>query len=262
MTQRILSALIGGALVLFLTWLGGNYLAVFVALLSLLALKEFFEIGKKAGLINHFRLPVLFFLLWIIIFLFGKQAWLLPLGFFWFILSFAWYANYYPQIAFAEAAYSFIAILYPVGLFSYLYFLRELPQGIYWSFFAFIVVWATDTGAYLTGIRFGKRKLAPRVSPNKSLEGSIGGLIFALVAGAVFWAVAKIGIIPEIILLSLITSLVAQAGDLFESALKRTAGIKDSGSLIPGHGGILDRFDSFLFALPVIYFAVILGLVG
>lgn len=262
MIKRILSALIGAPVLLLLTWLGGLYLAVLVVALALLGLREFLMIGQMAGFGTRSRLIGLFCCIWLGVFLTGHIEWLLPLGMIWFILIFGSYALNYPNLSFGQASFGFLAFVYPVALFTFLYYLRELPQGVYWCFFAFLIVWVTDTGAYFTGTALGKRKLAPRVSPNKSVEGAVGGLVAALILGFVFWFFFKEGALTAILLLSFATSIVSQVGDLFESALKRSAGVKDSGNLIPGHGGILDRFDSFLFALPVVYFALILGIVG
>lgn len=262
MIKRMLSALIGAPLVLLLTWLGGFYLAILVVGLALLGLKEFLEIGQKAGLVRHSKDSLLFCLLWLVVFLTGHTELLLPLGLIWFILVFGRYALSYPEMSFTEASFGFIAFVYPVVLFTYLYYLRELPHGVSWCFFVFLLVWITDSGAFFVGNAFGKRKLAPKVSPNKSIEGSIGGLLAALIFGFVFWMITKEGTLQAVMILALLTSIISQIGDLFESALKRSAGVKDSGILIPGHGGILDRFDSFLFALPIVYFALLLGLVG
>lgn len=262
MIKRILSALIGGPLVLFLTWLGGWYLVILVVLLALLSLREYLKIGQLAGFVTCTYLSGIFCSMWLVVFCIGRTEWLFALGIIWLIVIFGKYAISYPDMSFAEGSYSFLALIYPVALFTYLYYLRELPQGLYWCFYVFLLVWITDTGAFFVGNNFGKRKLAPRVSPNKSVEGSIGGLFAALIFGIIFWIITKEGSLFAVMVLSILTSMVSQIGDLFESALKRTAGVKDSGTLIPGHGGILDRFDSFLFAIPVVYFALFLGMVG
>lgn len=261
MIKRILSALVGVPFLLLLTWLGGLYLAVLVVILAVLGLREFLRIGQKASFIHSAKLIWVFCALWLGVFLTGHQAWLLPLALIWFILIFGRYALYYPNVTLQEATYGFLAFIYPVGLFTYLYFLRELPQGLYWCFYVFLLVWLTDTGAFLVGNALGKRKLAPKVSPNKSVEGAIGGLLAAMIFGFVFWQITQVGNLPAILVLSLLTSIVSQVGDLFESTLKRSAKVKDSGTLIPGHGGILDRFDSLLFALPLVYSALMLGVI-
>jgi len=263
MAKRILSAVIGGPLLLFLTWLGGWYLAVMITVIALLGVREYLNLGQKAGMkAISSGLTWLFCIVWLIVFLFQQSAWLLPLGMIWFIIIFGLYAVRYSAITFAEAAFGFLIVVYPLALFALLFFLRQLPHGVYWCFFVFLAVWITDSGAFFVGNSFGKRKLAPNVSPNKSIEGAVGGLVAACLFGLVFWLITKEGSLPSVLILSLVTGIVSQVGDLFESALKRNAGIKDSGNFIPGHGGILDRFDSFLFALPLVYFSLILGLVG
>ena len=118
----------------------------------------------------------------------------------------------------------------------------------------FIFIWVNDTGAYLVGSRWGKRRLAPNISPKKSVEGSIGGLILVLLSAVIL----RLLLFPElswlrILLIATVVAVFGTIGDLFESSLKRQAGVKDSGKLIPGHGGILDRIDSFLLAVPAVY---------
>jgi len=127
------------------------------------------------------------------------------------------------------------------------------PYGPGWALFAVAIVWAADTGAYFVGVRFGKRKLAPRISPGKSWEGLYGGLATALLLAVAClpWFDLGWAMLPRLLLLTLVTALFSVAGDLFESLLKRHAGAKDSSDLIPGHGGLLDRLDSLLAALPV-----------
>lgn len=129
----------------------------------------------------------------------------------------------------------------------------EQPNGHRWLLTALAVVWAADTGAYFAGRRFGKRKLAPLVSPNKTIEGLLGGVIAGVVVGVALslFAGAPAAQLPAVALVALAAVLFSVVGDLFESLLKRHAGVKDSGHLIPGHGGILDRIDGVLAALPV-----------
>ena len=127
------------------------------------------------------------------------------------------------------------------------------PAGPAWSLFALFIVWIADSGAYFVGVRFGKHKLAPRISPGKSWEGFAGGLVATLLlalACAPLLGVAWTDL-SLLLLLTAVTALVSVAGDLFESLLKRHAGAKDSSQLIPGHGGVLDRLDSLFAALPI-----------
>lgn len=126
-------------------------------------------------------------------------------------------------------------------------------SGPVWALFALLIVWMADSGAYFVGVRFGKHKLAPRISPGKSWEGFFGGLLATVLLAVV--ALPVLGMpwtsLADLLLLTVITALFSVAGDLFESLLKRHAGAKDSSHLIPGHGGVLDRIDSLLAALPV-----------
>lgn len=126
-------------------------------------------------------------------------------------------------------------------------------DGPGWLLLALMVVWATDTGAYFAGRAFGKRKLAPRISPNKTVAGLVGGaLLGVLVATAGAWILGTAPAqLPLVALVALLTVLFSVVGDLLESLLKRHVGVKDSGNLIPGHGGVMDRIDSVLAALPV-----------
>jgi phosphatidate cytidylyltransferase len=132
--------------------------------------------------------------------------------------------------------------------------LRELPDGKWLTLFLMLYVWGADTGAYFAGHRFGRHKLAPRVSPGKTWEGVAGGLatvlLVALAAGIYGFGFGPAALALWVAL-SLFTGLVSVLGDLFESRLKRIVGVKDSGTLIPGHGGVLDRIDAFTAAAPV-----------
>ncbi|HEM5030820.1 TPA: phosphatidate cytidylyltransferase [Streptococcus suis] len=129
--------------------------------------------------------------------------------------------------------------------------------GLNKVFFALCLVWATDIGAYLIGRQIGRRKLLPKVSPNKTVEGFVGGILSAVVVAIIFLIVDKsllAGYSFGMMLLVVIFSIFSQFGDLVESAIKRHFGVKDSGKIIPGHGGILDRFDGMIFVFPIMHF--------
>ncbi|MFC4023119.1 phosphatidate cytidylyltransferase [Oceanobacillus longus] len=143
-----------------------------------------------------------------------------------------------------------------VGLgFFYLIETRDGTNALSNILYAFFIIWATDTGAYLFGRAFGKRKLWPTISPNKTVEGAIGGIVLACVVAVIFHLVNPFPHSYMIVIgVTIVASIFGQVGDLVESALKRNYGVKDSGKLLPGHGGILDRFDSLLFVLPLLHF--------
>ncbi|MGQ0696806.1 MAG: phosphatidate cytidylyltransferase [Panacagrimonas sp.] len=149
---------------------------------------------------------------------------------------------------------SLIGLLMLVPTMLALWMLREMQDGALRVFFLFFLIFAADTGAYLAGRNFGKRKLAPAVSPGKTLEGMIGGLLlcaaWALCAGPLVFRLESVTQIVMVVGLSLIVAVFSVVGDLCESMFKRVAGVKDSGSLLPGHGGMLDRVDSLLAGAP------------
>ncbi len=145
-------------------------------------------------------------------------------------------------------------IYIPLSL-SLIVLLRNSPNGVAWVFFLLFIVFAGDVGAFYAGKFFGRHKLSPSISPGKTIEGSIGGMIFCMIIGYVFMRLFLPHINePIIFLFFVIVNISAQTGDLFESQLKRAGKIKDSGNILPGHGGILDRIDALLFAAPVTYF--------
>lgn len=144
-------------------------------------------------------------------------------------------------------------IYIPLSL-SAIVLMRNSPHGVAWIFFLVFLVFAGDVGAYYTGKFLGRHKLSPAISPGKTIEGSVGGLVFCMLVGYSFMRLFLPHLpSPMIFLLFIAVNLTAQAGDLFESELKRAGGIKDSGTILPGHGGILDRIDALLFATPVVY---------
>ncbi len=255
--KRLIGALIWAPLLLGLSYFGGVYAAFLVSILIILALREFLIIGEHIGIIAWHTLNTVFTFIWLANIFIGNKEWMLPILVFWVVVTFSRLALQYPKVKLEEVSFNFLAVIYSVVLFSYLYLLRQIDQGITWTFLIFLLVWATDIFAYLIGRRFGQHLLAPKVSPKKTLEGALGGLIGCILVGLIFWYWRGGVALWHIIVLSLIVGLGGQVGDLFESALKRSAGIKDSGSLIPGHGGILDRSDSLIFVLPLVYYYIV-----
>jgi phosphatidate cytidylyltransferase len=159
------------------------------------------------------------------------------------------------KAAAGEVALLFMGFFYVPLLLGHLLLLRGLPMGVQWVFLLLLIVMAGDTGAYYVGCNFGRRKLYPAVSPNKSVEGALGGLagsiIGAFAAKAGFFFSLTVG---DCLATALLLGSLGQLGDLFESLLKRSFGVKDSGAILPGHGGVLDRLDSILFAAPAAFY--------
>ncbi len=156
-----------------------------------------------------------------------------------------------------------LGLVYLPFLLGHLIPLRLLTDGRQWIFMTLLVIMSCDTCAYFVGSKIGKRKLYPAVSPNKSIEGGIGGLIGSVLAVMVakFTFLPVLGFI-DAVLIGLFLGGMGQLGDLFESLLKRACQVKDSGTIIPGHGGMLDRLDSLLFAFPVVYYIARYGYGG
>ncbi|MGP4115895.1 phosphatidate cytidylyltransferase [Levilactobacillus zymae] len=157
------------------------------------------------------------------------------------------------RFSFDDAGVITLSMLY-VGI-GFHFFIAARAISLVALLYALFIVWVTDSGAYMIGRKLGRHKLAPHISPNKTWEGSIGGTVVATILVSIFWYFFPFGhySLLTMVVLTLIFSIVGQFGDLVESALKRYYGVKDSGRILPGHGGILDRFDSLLLVLPVIH---------
>lgn len=157
---------------------------------------------------------------------------------------------------------SAFGLLYIVGFLAYLPQIHGLPDGPIWLVALVLMIWASDIAAYYGGHTFGRHKLALVISPGKTMEGSVSGILGSLIVALVvkFYFLPEISL-PKLLVLGFLTSLISQLGDLFESLLKRVVGVKDSGYLLPGHGGMLDRFDSLILAAPFYYFLLRLWIV-
>lgn len=258
--QRIISALVGIPLVIWLSYVGGNWLLAGVGIIILLGLYEYGNMVRNRG----YGMPKIS----------GHLSGLLVISativpdflafqvFFLIILLHALYIII-GRATYDEMAFSFTGVLLFAWTLSHLILIREtFPQGFYYILLCFIITWSTDTGAYFFGRFFGRHKLSPIISPNKTVEGAIGGTLFCVLV--VFALKDYFLSIPLHILVTItvLASFVGQVGDLLESAVKRWAGVKDSGSIIPGHGGILDRFDSLTLVAPLLYYFLKPFLVG
>ena len=163
------------------------------------------------------------------------------------------YVFTYPKFHAEQIMSSMFVILYVGVMLSFIYQTRCLDGGAFHVWLIFLCSWGCDTCAYCVGMLIGKHKMAPVLSPKKSIEGAVGGVVGAALLGAVY-AAATGGVVWVYAVICAVGALISMVGDLAASAIKRNQGIKDYGSLIPGHGGILDRFDSVIFTAPIIYF--------
>ncbi|MDD2211443.1 MAG: phosphatidate cytidylyltransferase [Clostridia bacterium] len=255
--QRIISALIGIPLLIFIIFKGDPYLVLAVFLLTLLAFLEFRNIIKNTPC------QALVILLWVGALLFPlifllKYNYILPLFVFYLLFCLGYYVVYYPRYSPLDLSFTLLGIIYIFTGFFHILLLRQLADGFWLVLYVFIVVWGTDTGAYVTGMMLGKHQLAPLLSPKKTREGLLGGLISGVLAAYIYSICIPLAVGKILFYMAPFVSLAGQLGDLFESSLKRFAKIKDSGRIIPGHGGILDRFDSALWAAPVTYYLLII----
>ncbi|WP_047984851.1 phosphatidate cytidylyltransferase [Ornithinibacillus californiensis] len=259
MKQRILTGVI--ALVLFIPFViyGDLPFTVVIYLLATIGLYELLKMHKitwhsPAGLIA-------FLLLWLLLSpsIAEYVAFMIPtysvqIMIVLVLILLAYTVLLKNKFTFDDVGFVLLAVLY-VGM-GFFYFLetRNSTDGLAHVFFALLLIWSTDTGAYFTGRALGKHKLWPEISPNKTVEGALGGIVLAIIVGIVFDVIYQFpyGIIT-IIVISLLVSVFGQIGDLVESAFKRHYNVKDSGTILPGHGGILDRFDSAIFVFPVLH---------
>jgi phosphatidate cytidylyltransferase len=246
---------------LFFLLLKGTPIAfsVLVALVTLLGLKEYFTIISGAGTKIPLTVSIPAYGMGLAVIWAahtgGAGAALAMVALNLVLLALVVVLQFSPDSSILDAARKEIqGIVYLPMFLSFLVLIRNSDQGAVWIIWTFLIIAASDTGAYYCGTYFGKRPLSPRVSPNKTVEGSAAGIVSAVVIGLCFSQLFVSGISPvQAILFSTIAAAAGQVGDLFESALKRRGGIKDSGSILPGHGGILDRIDGLIFALPIAF---------
>ncbi|TDX51895.1 phosphatidate cytidylyltransferase [Orenia marismortui] len=260
--MRILSAIVAIPLLILIFKFGGLPFFILNLVVVGLGINEYFKLAQAKGIEVNKLLGVLLGLILIFITYLNSNTPSIIYGY--LILSFLIILLKQVLIKVDESALlatatTFFGVFYIAGLFSHLILLYNLEGidgrniGKLFVWLPILATWITDTGAYFTGINFGKHSLSPKISPNKTIEGSIGGLLFSVILTVLISIHLDINYFHGIIL-GIIIAVFAQLGDLCESVFKRDAQIKDSGDVIPGHGGILDRIDSLLFTLPVVYY--------
>ena len=254
LSTRLLTAAAGIPLIALAIWVGGEPLATLVALAVSIAVLEVAMIRgvarTPAGLLASLLAALL-----PVAALYGLD-WLLGATVLLIVMLggvFAWTGD--PARGAQDWLWGVATGLYVGVLAAHFVLLREAPDGRDWLFAAVLVVWIADTGAYAVGRAIGRHKLAPVVSPGKTIEGGIGSYVAGFIAVFVLAEIFGLDVtLADKVALGLVLPPVVLVGDLAESALKRALNVKDSGFLVPGHGGILDRLDSLLFALPVVYY--------
>lgn len=262
--QRVLVAVLFIPLFLWLSYLGGIAFFLYVELLILLGIREYFAmVGSRGyplhrwtGMIGALGCGALMF------FRSGNTgeplfliAFIIPL-----LLLLKWLFSGKDRSSLASVGLSLLGVIYVGFFFSHQIILRERPGsaggsdivGWYYLLFPYLVVWTSDTSAYFVGKLMGKHRLAPMTSPGKSVEGAIGGFVVSVAVALVYQGAVHEHIARrDALILGPLVAIVCQLGDMIESRMKREFGMKDSSSLIPGHGGILDRYDGILLAVPL-----------
>ncbi len=258
MKQRVITAIVFFGILIPVIYVGGLPLTIAVTALSVIGLFEMLRM-KRLTLFSGVGLIALIPLLAMMWFSSASDGFLantdftmqqvLYIALFLLLIATVVTKNKY---TFDDVGYIIASILY-VGI-GFHYFIETRALGVEYIFYALLIVWTTDSGAYFIGKAIGKNKLWPEISPNKTIEGFVGGLVSAVVILSVyhyFFPVADHWL--TFIIVTLFASAFGQLGDLVESAIKRHYHVKDSGKLLPGHGGVMDRFDSLLFVLPFLH---------
>ena len=258
---RLFSGVILIIALFFVLYTGDSLLFTFCALLSICALVELFRVFKLA----NSRLAYIGYLLtifyYVMIYYYRSTGILLFLIML-LLLLLMFYVFSYPKFNIKQVSMIFFGILYVAVTFSFIYLIRTRGNyGKYLVWLIFIPSWGSDTCAYCFGMLFGKHKLSPILSPNKTIEGAVGGIIGSALLGALYTYIMFYRINKDINFSCLrvgiacgIGAIISMIGDLTASAIKRDFKVKDYGNIIPGHGGVLDRFDSVIFTAPALYF--------
>jgi phosphatidate cytidylyltransferase len=257
--QRIITAAIGLPVILAITWLGNPWFTIMVAIIAVLGSIEFYRmvISPKIGSLTCFAIFITVLLSVSPYYpSFLTKPIILTLA---IIVSLAWLI-FLPKkdSTFSKWAWLIGGIIYIGWMLSYWAELRNLTNGLELTFWSIFIVMASDTCAFFAGRAWGKHYMAPSISPQKTWEGAVGGLLGSIIVSIVLGIVFSIPFnYWQLVLLGFLVGVLAQIGDLVESLLKRNNGVKDSGNLIPGHGGILDRVDSFILVGAIVYYCAI-----
>ncbi|MBC8590503.1 phosphatidate cytidylyltransferase [Wansuia hejianensis] len=249
-SKRVVTGIVGVLLLILIVQKGEFYLATSIFILSLIGLWEFYNALKN---INIKPVETIGYLGAIGIFISSVNSYF-PIS---AILTFVTLTLLISLVlnkdtTLQDISATLLSIVYIPFLFSHIYYL----DGTKYIWLIFIMGFGTDTFAYIFGHLFGKNKLAPKISPNKTIEGSFGGIIGSLVFTVIFSLYFELEPLWKLVFLAIVVSILSQIGDLVASRIKRLARIKDYGFIMPGHGGVLDRFDSIIFCAPLIYYYV------
>ena len=258
---RLISGIFLVIVAAYLLVTGGPVLFAVSLVISMIGLFELYRVLKidkeLPGIIGYLALAVYYMILW-----FGWTEYVTLMTIGTLMLLMTVYVITFPKYRTEQITAAFFGIFYVGIMFSFVYQVRSMPDGAYLVWLILLSSWGCDTCAYCVGMLFGKHKMAPKLSPKKSIEGAIGGVVGSALLGFLYGMVfeARMDVILQPGFVSAcacaIGAVISQIGDLAASAIKRNHDIKDYGHLIPGHGGILDRFDSMIFTAPAVYFAV------
>ncbi len=250
----VLTVIVGAGLIF-----GGPYLFLLTLAISLVGMFELYRVygieKSVIGIIGYVFAIAYYACMWS-----GQNEFMLLCLAAGLICIMAGYVVKFPKYKADQAAMGFFALVYVAVMISFIYRIRLLPDGAFYVWLVFICSWIADTCAYFVGVKFGKHKMTPVLSPKKSIEGAIGGIIGPMLIGGIYGAVinSRISVNAPVVFAVAcgVGALISIIGDLAASAIKRDHSVKDYGKLIPGHGGIMDRFDSTIFTAPVVYIVI------
>lgn len=262
MITRLITILLGVPVILACVYYGGIPFFLLILILALIAVNEFYNLMMKKGFFPAYYVGNLITFFFIFFAYYAvKRNWepghsaILTLAAAIAMISGIFLKREKDTII--DIAVTILGMVYVGWFLSYLFFIRNLTEHGGYLFFLLFTVWAIDVSAYLAGRVFGHTPLMPSVSPKKTWEGAIAGFVVALIAAVVFSWTAEL-LIWHALVLGVLIGIFGQVSDLIESLIKRDAGAKDSSNLLPGHGGVLDRIDSFVLTAPLMYYYVIL----